>query len=172
MANRTISEKITRQKQKKKVNNNNKSQEVKKSRFLITVNVVGSPGPIKLVVNEDSLVVEVIDTVLKTYAREERLPILGSNPNNFLLYCANAGIDGTILFPITHFLNLFHIFFWVLDFNYTSFDLILNISFCFTNCSVMIHGCLLNRWNAFTYITYMFSVRILLFISIVNVELY
>lgn len=78
----------------KKNNNNSENQNIKKNRFLITVNVVGSAGPIRFVVNEDDPVSGVIDTSLKTYAREGRLPVLGSDPNGFLLYCANAGSDG------------------------------------------------------------------------------
>ncbi|GAB2279901.1 hypothetical protein Dimus_014537 [Dionaea muscipula] len=55
-------------------------------RFLVIVNVVGSPGPLRFMVNEDDLVGAVIDATLKQYAREARLPALGSNPDNFLLY--------------------------------------------------------------------------------------
>uniref|UniRef100_A0A5B6YQ78 DUF7054 domain-containing protein n=1 Tax=Davidia involucrata TaxID=16924 RepID=A0A5B6YQ78_DAVIN len=88
--NRSVSEKTLSQKQKKK---NNENQNVKKNRFLITVNVLGSAGPIRFVVNEDDSVSGVIDTALKLYAREGRLPILGSDVNNFLLYPANAGLD-------------------------------------------------------------------------------
>ncbi|XP_015880371.3 uncharacterized protein At4g22758-like [Ziziphus jujuba] len=77
----------------KKKNNNSENQHMKKNRFLITVNVVGSAGPLRFVVNEDDLVSVVIDTALKTYAREGRLPVLGSDSNDFLLYCANAGSD-------------------------------------------------------------------------------
>ncbi|KAM2417308.1 hypothetical protein ACFX1W_024167 [Malus domestica] len=40
------------------------------------------------------LVAAVIDTTLKSYAREGRLPVLGSNINDFLLYCPNARPDG------------------------------------------------------------------------------
>lgn len=69
-------------------NNNNK-------RFLISVNVLGSAGPLRFLVNEEDLVGGVIDTALKVYAKEGRLPVLGSHPDNFFLYCANAGSDGT-----------------------------------------------------------------------------
>ncbi|XP_059644289.1 uncharacterized protein At4g22758-like [Cornus florida] len=86
----SVSEKMLSQKLKKKSNEN---QNVKKNRFLITVNVLGSAGPIRFVVNEGDNVSGVIDTALKLYAREGRLPVLGSDVNNFLLYPANAGID-------------------------------------------------------------------------------
>ncbi|KAK9741216.1 hypothetical protein RND81_03G089500 [Saponaria officinalis] len=62
-------------------------------RFLIIVSVLGSAGPIRFLVNEEDMVSGIIDTVLKQYAKEGRLPILGSDPNKFVLYCANAGFD-------------------------------------------------------------------------------
>lgn len=69
-------------------------QKKKKNRFLITINILGSTGPIKFVVNEDDLVAAVIETALKTYAREGRLPALGLDVNNFSLYPANEGSLG------------------------------------------------------------------------------
>ncbi|XP_021665875.1 uncharacterized protein LOC110654259 isoform X1 [Hevea brasiliensis] len=85
---RSVSEKLMLHRQKKKGDD-------RKNRFLITINVLGSAGPIRFVVNEDDPVAGVIDTALKTYSREGRLPALGSDVNNFLLYCANAGSDGS-----------------------------------------------------------------------------
>ncbi|CAI9282716.1 unnamed protein product [Lactuca saligna] len=69
------------------------NQNVKNKRFLITVNVLGSSGPLRFVVNDDDKVSEVIDSSLKMYARGGRLPVLGSNLENFLLYPANAGSE-------------------------------------------------------------------------------
>ncbi|XVF85395.1 hypothetical protein PTKIN_Ptkin17bG0114600 [Pterospermum kingtungense] len=70
-----------------------KNQGPKGNRLLISVTVLGSSGPIRFVVNEEELVAAVIDTTLKSYAREGRLPVLGSNLNDFLLYCPSAGSD-------------------------------------------------------------------------------
>ncbi|XP_052203764.1 uncharacterized protein LOC127809114 [Diospyros lotus] len=56
-------------------------------RILISVTVLGRAGPIRFIVNEDELVAAVIGTVLKNYARERRLPVLGSDFNEFVLYC-------------------------------------------------------------------------------------
>ncbi|KAH9611382.1 hypothetical protein KSS87_017595 [Heliosperma pusillum] len=66
---------------------------VVKKRILITVNVVGSAGPLRFVVNEDEIVANVIDMTLKAYAREGRIPVLGSNFNDFLLYQPFTGAD-------------------------------------------------------------------------------
>ncbi|XP_020576268.1 uncharacterized protein LOC110021901 [Phalaenopsis equestris] len=62
-------------------------------RFLITVTVPGSAGAIRFVVREKELVEVVIGTVLKSYAREGRLPVLGSDLNDFLLYSAHDGSE-------------------------------------------------------------------------------
>lgn len=63
----------------------------KMDRFLITVTVPGSAGTIRFVVMEKELVEVVIVTVLKSYAREGRLPVLGSDFNEFVLYSAYDG---------------------------------------------------------------------------------
>ncbi|KAK3016929.1 hypothetical protein RJ639_006918 [Escallonia herrerae] len=70
-----------------------KSQAGKGNRLLISITVIGSAGPIRFVVSEGELVAAVIDTALKSYAREGRLPILGSDLNSFVLYCPNAGTE-------------------------------------------------------------------------------
>lgn len=72
----------------------NQNQPLKGNRFLISVTVHGSAGPIRFVVNEDELVAAVMDTALKSYAREGRLPILGSDLNNFMFYCPITGTEG------------------------------------------------------------------------------
>ncbi|KAK7359482.1 hypothetical protein VNO77_01442 [Canavalia gladiata] len=73
-------------KQKKSHNSNAK-------RLLISINVLGSAGPIRFVVNEEELVAAVIDTALKSYAREGRLPVLGNDIAGFALYCPHLGSD-------------------------------------------------------------------------------
>lgn len=74
-----------------------KAQAAKGNRILISITVLGSAGPIRFVVNEEELVAAVIDTALKSYAREGRLPVLGSDLNDFVLYCSNAGSGGKLI---------------------------------------------------------------------------
>nr|XP_043618553.1 uncharacterized protein LOC122590292 [Erigeron canadensis] len=76
---------------KKKKNNEKGIAYVKNNRILITVNVVGSSGPLRFLVNEDDKVSKVIESSLKFYARGGRLPILGSNFKSFILYASDAG---------------------------------------------------------------------------------
>lgn len=71
-----------------------KNQAGKGNRLLISITVLGSAGPIRFLVNEQDLVASVIDTALKSYAREGRLPVLGSDINNFVLHCPNIGTEG------------------------------------------------------------------------------
>ncbi|KAL0450082.1 UNVERIFIED_CONTAM: hypothetical protein Slati_1564600 [Sesamum latifolium] len=71
-----------------------KDDESKNNRFLITINVFGSAGPIRFVVDEDDNAAGVIATALKLYARGGRLPVLGSDINCFVIYPVNAGFDG------------------------------------------------------------------------------
>lgn len=63
------------------------------NRLLIAVTVPGSAGQIRFVVREKEMVGAVIGTVLKCYAREGRLPVLGSDFNEFVLYSAFDGFD-------------------------------------------------------------------------------
>ncbi|CAH2033695.1 unnamed protein product [Thlaspi arvense] len=72
-------------------NKQKKREIVKGNRILISVTFLGSAGPIRFVANEGDLVASVIDTALKCYAREGRLPILGSDFNDFLFYCPMIG---------------------------------------------------------------------------------
>ncbi|KAG0462613.1 hypothetical protein HPP92_021089 [Vanilla planifolia] len=60
-------------------------------RMLISVTVLGSAGPIRLVVREEELVSAVIATALKAYAREGRRPVIGSDLLDFALYLAYDG---------------------------------------------------------------------------------
>ncbi|KAI3796129.1 hypothetical protein L1987_38793 [Smallanthus sonchifolius] len=71
----------------------NQASKAAGNRILINVTVVGSAGPIRFVVNEEEQVAAVIDTSLKSYAREGRLPVLGSNFNDFVLYCSVVGTE-------------------------------------------------------------------------------
>uniref|UniRef100_A0A1J3F3H3 DUF7054 domain-containing protein n=1 Tax=Noccaea caerulescens TaxID=107243 RepID=A0A1J3F3H3_NOCCA len=72
-------------------NKQKKREVVKGNRILISVTFLGSAGPIRFVANEGDLVAGVIDVALKCYAREGRLPILGSDFNDFLFYCPMIG---------------------------------------------------------------------------------
>lgn len=79
----------------KKNNEQQRPQPQKVARFLITVTVLGSAGPLRFVVKEEELVSAVMETALRSYAREGRYPVLGYDVNNFFLYCANAGSEGS-----------------------------------------------------------------------------
>ncbi|CAI0451500.1 unnamed protein product [Linum tenue] len=79
-----------KKKEKKKSSKNNK--------FLVIVNVLGSTGPIRLVVKEDDAVAAVIESTLRAYAKEGRLPGLGSDVTDFVLYSAgDQGSDSQAL---------------------------------------------------------------------------
>lgn len=76
-----------------------KNQGERGNRLLVSVTVMGSAGPIRFVVDEKELVANVIDMVLKCYAREGRLPVLGSKIDYFVLYSPIAGTEGIIIVP-------------------------------------------------------------------------
>lgn len=64
------------------------------NRFLVSITFLGSAGPIRFLVKEDETVANVIDNALKFYAREGRLPLLGSDSSFYLLYCPYASPEG------------------------------------------------------------------------------
>lgn len=72
-------------------------------RILIKINVVGSAGPIRVVVDEEAAVAAVIETALKSYARESRLPVLGTKCTDFFLYTPIAGTQGTYIILYINF---------------------------------------------------------------------
>ncbi|KAK4426536.1 hypothetical protein Salat_1422200 [Sesamum alatum] len=88
---RSVSDKTVLRKPKKKKADNDKN--ARSNRFLITINVFGSAGPIRFVVNEDGTAQGVIETALKLYAKQGRLPVLGLDIDSFFLYPANAGFE-------------------------------------------------------------------------------
>ncbi|MQL99986.1 hypothetical protein Taro_032721 [Colocasia esculenta] len=59
-------------------------------RMLVTVTVLGSPGPIRFVAGDQDPVAAVIGTALRCYAREGRLPALGCDVGKFHLFCAKS----------------------------------------------------------------------------------
>lgn len=80
---------------------------MRNSRILITVNVVGSSGPLRFVVNEDDKVSKIIDMSLKLYVREGRLPVLELGFKNFSLYASDAGTcEGTKPFNVSFLKHL------------------------------------------------------------------
>ncbi|KAJ7298913.1 hypothetical protein O6H91_07G057000 [Diphasiastrum complanatum] len=69
----------------------NKSGEATK--LLVTVNVIGSPGPLRFLVYSHDTVKRVIQLALKAYAREGRVPLLGVNYKTVDLCCANNDFE-------------------------------------------------------------------------------
>ncbi|GLJ26506.1 hypothetical protein SUGI_0512550 [Cryptomeria japonica] len=61
------------------------------NRLLVTINVLGSAGPLRFLASSDDPVQKLIETALKSYAREGRLPVFGHNAKQFELHCANSG---------------------------------------------------------------------------------
>ncbi|KAK2376925.1 hypothetical protein QL285_077666 [Trifolium repens] len=70
---------------KNKKKNNNKNI----NRIVISIKIVGSSGSLTILVNENDVVCDVIDKALKSYARQERLPVLGSDVSDFAIYPSN-----------------------------------------------------------------------------------
>jgi len=91
------------------VKSNKKNNNI--NRILISINIVGSSGPLTIVVNEDDVVCDVIDKSLKSYTRQGRLPILGSDATDFDIYCSNDVSDGKIfLYGYFFFPSFFRFF--------------------------------------------------------------
>ncbi|KAL1217896.1 hypothetical protein V5N11_035284 [Cardamine amara subsp. amara] len=61
-----------------------------KKKLLVSVNVLGSVGPIRFLANEENEVSSVINTALKVYGRQGRIPVLGFDVDNFMFYSVNA----------------------------------------------------------------------------------
>lgn len=66
-----------------------------RARVLVTVTVLGSAGPLRFLVDEGETVAGLVRAALRCYAREGRMPLLGADPADFLLYTANGRSDGT-----------------------------------------------------------------------------
>ncbi|KAJ7549523.1 hypothetical protein O6H91_07G057500 [Diphasiastrum complanatum] len=66
---------------------------VESSKMLVTVNVSGSTGPLRFLVDVKDPVSRVIELALRAYAREGRLPHLGVNCKFVELYCANSDFE-------------------------------------------------------------------------------
>jgi len=64
-----------------------------RARVLVTVTVLGSAGPLRFLVDEGDTVTSLIRSALRCYAREGRMPLLGADPADFLLYTANGRSD-------------------------------------------------------------------------------
>lgn len=56
--------------------------------MLVTVTVLGSPGPLRFLVDKNDKVARVIEMALRVYARQGRLPAL--NTKSVELYCHNG----------------------------------------------------------------------------------
>ena len=63
-------------------------------RVLVTVTVLGSAGPLRFIVLEGDTVAALMRAALRCYAREGRMPLLGTDPAGFVLSTANGGSGG------------------------------------------------------------------------------
>lgn len=61
-----------------------------RARVLVTVTAIGSAGPLRFLVDEGETVTGLIRAALRCYAREGRMPLLGTDPAGFLLYTASG----------------------------------------------------------------------------------
>ncbi|XP_031490912.1 uncharacterized protein At4g22758-like [Nymphaea colorata] len=61
------------------------------NKLLVMIFVMGSAGPLKMVVKEEDKVGDVVAAALKLYAREGRLPALGCKASQFELHCSHSG---------------------------------------------------------------------------------
>lgn len=68
------------------------------NRILISINIVGSSGPLTFVVNENDVVCDVIKKALKFYTRQKRLPALKSDVSDYVLRCSNDISNGNYFF--------------------------------------------------------------------------
>ncbi|XP_020517789.1 uncharacterized protein LOC110006499 [Amborella trichopoda] len=67
--------------------------------MLISIKVQESAGTLRLLVRVDDTIRTVIQTALRSYSRQGRFPVLGSNNfDDFFLYCANS--DFIALSPV------------------------------------------------------------------------
>uniref|UniRef100_A0ACD5Z5X1 Uncharacterized protein n=1 Tax=Avena sativa TaxID=4498 RepID=A0ACD5Z5X1_AVESA len=64
-----------------------------RARVLVTVTVLGSAGPLRFLVDEGESITGLIRAALRCYAREGRMPLLGADAANFLLYAADGRSD-------------------------------------------------------------------------------
>ncbi|CAL0301428.1 unnamed protein product [Lupinus luteus] len=88
---KSSTEKTGQQKRRNKgILDHQRSRKNNNIKFLIIINVQGSTGPIRFLVNDGEKVCSVIGCALKHYVREERLPVLGFEASNFLLYRVDA----------------------------------------------------------------------------------
>lgn len=77
-----------------------------RARVLVTVTVLGSAGPLRFLVDEGETVAGLVRAALRSYAREGRMPLLGTDPADFLLYTATGRSDGTATIPLSLFRRL------------------------------------------------------------------